>query len=354
MDQLRDRAALRARQRRRAHHRGRCCGDAVSSPITLGILVGYVVGKPLGIVAASWLATRPRCTGRARRSAARCSGRRGRRRRRLHRLAADRRASPSRGSELDEAKLGVLASVVVAPVLALAVIRGDPSLPAHPCARVSSAAPPRTSSTSPTTSIPSATTSAGPTTRPVTLVEYGDFECPYCGQAEPAIRELLRNAGDDLRYVWRHLPLSDVHPSAQLAAEASEAAAAQGAFWEMHDAAAGPPGRARPRRARSATPRSSGSTPSGSSSEVRRREYAAPRHRGRRQRRRERRLGHADLLHQRPPPLRRLRHRDADQIDQAGEEAGRSRSRGDDRTLSPAIKSAAAGTTMNSGSGECE
>jgi len=75
----------------------------------------------------------------------------------------------------------------------------------------------------------------GPEEAPVTLVEYGDFECPYCGQAEPVIRELLASSGDDLRYVWRHLPLNDVHPHAQMAAEASEAAAAQGQFWEMHD-----------------------------------------------------------------------------------------------------------------------
>jgi protein-disulfide isomerase len=68
----------------------------------------------------------------------------------------------------------------------------------------------------------------------VTVVEYGDFECPYCGRAEPVVRELLRDFAD-VRYVWRHLPLNDVHPRAQLAAEASEAAAAQGAFWEMHD-----------------------------------------------------------------------------------------------------------------------
>ena len=74
----------------------------------------------------------------------------------------------------------------------------------------------------------------GPEAAPVTLVEYGDFECPYCGQAEPIIRELLADFGD-LRYVWRHLPLNDVHPHAQLAAEASEAAAARGKFWEMHD-----------------------------------------------------------------------------------------------------------------------
>jgi protein-disulfide isomerase len=66
------------------------------------------------------------------------------------------------------------------------------------------------------------------------VVEYGDFECPYCGRAEPVVRELLADFGD-VRYVWRHLPLSDVHPHAQLAAEAAEAAAGQGAFWEMHD-----------------------------------------------------------------------------------------------------------------------
>jgi protein-disulfide isomerase len=76
----------------------------------------------------------------------------------------------------------------------------------------------------------------GPDDAPVTLLEYGDFECPYCGQAEQVIRELLLSAGSDVRYVWRHLPLNDVHPRAQLAAEASEAAAAQGRFWEMHDA----------------------------------------------------------------------------------------------------------------------
>jgi protein-disulfide isomerase len=65
-------------------------------------------------------------------------------------------------------------------------------------------------------------------------VEYGDFEGPYCGQAEPVLRELLAGHGD-VRYVWRHLPLNDVHPRAQLAAEAAEAAAGQGAFWDMHD-----------------------------------------------------------------------------------------------------------------------
>jgi protein-disulfide isomerase len=70
---------------------------------------------------------------------------------------------------------------------------------------------------------------------PMTLVEYGDFECPFCGAATGTIRELQSRFGDELRYVFRHLPLSDVHPQAEMAAEATEAAAAQGRFWEMHD-----------------------------------------------------------------------------------------------------------------------
>ncbi len=74
----------------------------------------------------------------------------------------------------------------------------------------------------------------GPERAPVTVVEYGDFECPYCGQAEPVVRELLADFGD-VRYVFRHLPLNDVHPHAQLASEGAEAAARQGKFWDMHD-----------------------------------------------------------------------------------------------------------------------
>jgi protein-disulfide isomerase len=69
----------------------------------------------------------------------------------------------------------------------------------------------------------------GPAQAPVDIVEHGDFECPYCGQAEPVLRELLADHGD-IGYVWRHLPLNDVHPHAQLAAEAAEAAADQGMF----------------------------------------------------------------------------------------------------------------------------
>ena len=75
----------------------------------------------------------------------------------------------------------------------------------------------------------------GPVNAPMTLVEYGDFECPFCGAATGVVAELRERFGDDLRYVFRHLPLADVHPHAELAAEAAEAAAAQDRFWDMHD-----------------------------------------------------------------------------------------------------------------------
>ncbi|MBN9494924.1 Na+/H+ antiporter NhaA [bacterium] len=74
----------------------------------------------------------------------------------------------------------------------------------------------------------------GPADAPLTLVEYADFECPFCGSATNVTRELRARFGGRLRYVFRHLPLADVHPNAELAAQAAEAAAAQGKFWEMH------------------------------------------------------------------------------------------------------------------------
>jgi protein-disulfide isomerase len=77
--------------------------------------------------------------------------------------------------------------------------------------------------------------SQGPTDAPVTLVEYGDFECPYCGEAHPIVKALQARMGERLRFVFRNFPLSNIHPHAQHAAEAAEAAAAQDRFWEMHD-----------------------------------------------------------------------------------------------------------------------
>jgi protein-disulfide isomerase len=74
----------------------------------------------------------------------------------------------------------------------------------------------------------------GPATAAITLVEYGDFECPHCGRAYPIVHAVQRRLGDRLRFVFRHFPLTEIHPHAEHAAEAAEAAAVQGKFWEMH------------------------------------------------------------------------------------------------------------------------
>ena len=71
---------------------------------------------------------------------------------------------------------------------------------------------------------------------PITLVEYGDYECPYTGMAYPIVKELIREFGNDkIRFVFRNFPLNEIHPHAQHAAEAAEASAAQDKFWQMHD-----------------------------------------------------------------------------------------------------------------------
>jgi protein-disulfide isomerase len=75
----------------------------------------------------------------------------------------------------------------------------------------------------------------GPATAPVTLVEYGDYECPFCGAAHKSVEQVLQVMGNDLRFAFRHFPLSQIHPHAYQAAEAAEAAGAQGRFWELHD-----------------------------------------------------------------------------------------------------------------------
>jgi protein-disulfide isomerase len=76
----------------------------------------------------------------------------------------------------------------------------------------------------------------GPADAPVTLVEYGDYQCPHCGRAYPIVKEVQRRLGKQLRFVFRNFPLANLHPHAEHAAEAAEAAASQGRFWEMHDA----------------------------------------------------------------------------------------------------------------------
>jgi protein-disulfide isomerase len=75
----------------------------------------------------------------------------------------------------------------------------------------------------------------GPADAPVTLLEYGDYECPHCGLAHPIVNEVQQRLGRQLRFAFRHFPLAEIHPHAEMAAEAAEAAGAQGRFWEMHD-----------------------------------------------------------------------------------------------------------------------
>ncbi|HET9051043.1 MAG TPA: Na+/H+ antiporter NhaA [Candidatus Dormibacteraeota bacterium] len=209
-------------------------GRAFSSPITLGVLVGYVVGKPIGVLGGTWLVT-TLSRGRIR-PAIGWAGVLG-----DGAIAGVGLTVPLliaslafQGEQLDEARLGVLSAALGACLTSGLVFRVVALLPPRARARaLISTAEAIVDLAVPVD--PERDHMRGPDDAQVTLVEYGDFECPYCGRAEEVVRELLRDSGD-LRYVWRHLPLTDVHPRAQSAAEAAESAAAQGAFWEMYDA----------------------------------------------------------------------------------------------------------------------
>jgi Na+/H+ antiporter NhaA len=206
---------------------------AYTSPVTLGILLGYVAGKPAGTAGAAWLLTRlsrgairPPVGWAAVTGAGAIAG--------IGFIVALLIASLAfHGIQLAEAKVGILSAALCASLLGWAVFRITALLPKPRRARALLG----TADTIIDLAVPvdpDYDHVRGPGHAPVTLVEYGDFECPYCGRAEPAVRELLAGYGD-LRYAWRHLPLTDVHPHAQLAAEAAEAAASQGKFWQMHD-----------------------------------------------------------------------------------------------------------------------
>ncbi len=212
---------------------GSFLAHAFTSPVTLGILLGYVVGKPVGTVGAAWLLTwvsrgriRPPVGWAAVTGAGAIAG--------IGFIVSLLIASLAfNGAQLAEAKVGVLSAAVCASALSWVVFRLTAMLPK----RLRLRALLGTAETIIDLAVPVDPEHdhvRGPDEAPVTLVEYGDFECPYCGRAEPVIRELLAGYGD-LRYVWRHLPLTDVHPHALLAAEGAEAAARQGKFWPMHD-----------------------------------------------------------------------------------------------------------------------
>jgi Na+/H+ antiporter NhaA/glutaredoxin len=216
------------------HVNGSLLSEAVSSPVTIGIVLAYLVGKPLGIVGASWLGARrvfggtrlsvtwPGLAGTGAVAGVGFT---------VSLLIAGRAFS---GGLLEQAKLGVLAAALLSPLVAGVVFRLIARLPASVRARQYGRTAEQIIDLADDVD-PERDHVRGASDASVTLVEYADFECPFCGQAEPTIRELLADCADDLLYVFRHLPLSDVHPWAQLAAEAAEAAGAQGAFWEMHD-----------------------------------------------------------------------------------------------------------------------
>jgi Na+/H+ antiporter NhaA len=207
---------------------------AFASPITLGIMIGYVVGKPVGVIGASWLVA-ALSRGRLRPQVGWASVVGGGTIAGIGFTVSLLIASlVFNGRLLEEAKLGVITGALAAAVVTWVVFRITAILPQRSRARALLGTAAMIVDLEP--SVDAARDHLrGPRDAPVTLVEYGDFECPYCGLAEEPIRELLADRGD-VAYVWRHLPLNDVHPWAQLAAEASEAAAAQGAFWPMHDA----------------------------------------------------------------------------------------------------------------------
>ena len=206
---------------------------AYTSPITLGIIFGYVLGKPIGVAGASWLATtvsrgrlRPPVGWASVAAAGTLAGIGFT----VSILIAD---LAFKGAELDEAKVGVLTAALLAATLTWLFAFATSRLPRRLRIRMLLGTPDLIVDLAEPVD-PERDHIRGPIDAPVTVLEYGDFECPFCGQAEPIVRELLREHGE-VAYAWRHLPLNDVHPTAQQAAEAAEAAANQGAFWEMHD-----------------------------------------------------------------------------------------------------------------------
>jgi Na+/H+ antiporter NhaA/glutaredoxin len=214
---------------------GAFLAHAYTSPVTLGIIIGYVAGKPLGTAGTAWVVsklTRRRLTPPVGWGAVAGAG-----------TVAGIGFTVSfliislafhGRPELAEAKLGVLSGAIAATLLTWLVFSGINRL--SPRTRLRALFGTAATVTDLAVPVdPERDHIRGPKKDAlVTLVEYGDFECPYCGRAEPAVRGLIREFGE-LRFVFRHLPLTDVHAHAQMAAEASEAAAAQGAFWEMHD-----------------------------------------------------------------------------------------------------------------------
>ena len=206
---------------------------AAGSAVTIGIVLGYIVGKPISLAGTAWVLYK-------------ISG--GRIRPQVGWLSVIGSGTAAgvgftvsllvasialNGSALAEAKIGIFLSVVGSALLTWAVFKSVRFIPSVKRTRALVGSPDRSQDL--LTPVDSDVDHIRGTIHPaVTLVEYGDFECGYCGRAAPTAEALLERH-PDLAFVWRHLPLSDVHPNALRAAEATEAAGAQGAFWQMHD-----------------------------------------------------------------------------------------------------------------------
>jgi Na+/H+ antiporter NhaA len=212
---------------------GEILTKSLTSPITIGAVLAFVLGKPLGIVGASWLASRrqlgglPLAVGWPPLIAAGSVAGIGFT---VSLLIAE---LAFEGDALVEAKVGILTASLLAAGLGSVIFRAIERIPDTKRGLLSGTAAPLLDLDPPVD--PERDHLRGPIDAPVVLVEYGDLECPFCARAEPIVRELLQGFGDDLTFVFRHYLLTDVHPHAELAAEVTEAAAAQGAFWEMHD-----------------------------------------------------------------------------------------------------------------------
>ena len=211
--------------------------QAATSPITLGVVAGLVLGKFAGIALGTWLPLRlgwgrlpgnlvwGQVLGGAAVSGIGFT---------VALFITDLAFSDEPAMQ-SEAKIGILAGSLLAAgigwlVFRLAWDRGAVCAPPG--------APDEETTGKELEPLPPVTDRdhvLGPEDAPVTLVEYGDFECPYCGRAVEAIRQVRERYGDRLRFVFRHFPLREVHPHAVSSAVASEAAADRGRFWEMHD-----------------------------------------------------------------------------------------------------------------------
>jgi Na+/H+ antiporter NhaA len=207
---------------------------AMGSTLVVGIILSLVAGKTIGIPLGAWLSTRSWLGGQALSvgwpsliAASSVAG--------IGFTMSLLIAELSYEEPLlDEAKLGILTASILAATLAIVLFHAIGRLPREWLRRADA------ETLRPLADLtedvdPEHDHIRGPVDALVTLVEYGDFECPHCGRAAPVIRQLLDQFDGQLRFVFRHLPLVDVHPNAALAAEAAEAAGAQGRFWEMHD-----------------------------------------------------------------------------------------------------------------------